>query len=846
MIEEIVFTSAKRGLETGKTGFCTVAATPNMSANLLRFLEASSGYRHLNAPGHADNPVVRSHVKVVLGGQQQHVISRVSDAGMDYSQRSNKIAHHIAFNDTASFDSGPMGLMWNDQNFIKQWDEAPRFLSPRMLTAEPGFPAACSTWEAVAGDAGRVGDLLEAFLNKRTIYLVLEPTDPAIELIDEAINILPPDQRWDFTFSTFFTRTPPNVECQVRVVFPDSAELTTAKRSSKNVIIDTRDKQRSTSQLAAFAREGRLIETGVTDQQVSIATNEQSASSGKKVVAAPREQSSVTPPSDSTPPTLASNSDNVSEMADSGPNSQYGKWLLVAGVALLLLATVAAGVWAPTIGSQNTAENDTPVAADHKNDAQKSEGQPNEDQEGDGLNSVPKEADSASGVSVDMVNENKSEQSDETARTSDTVLGEDPSDAVPREDADQVEGPASVDQEMASGADGEGEREEMGNAPASQPALKLDAKKFKRFVLTKEWERVRAPVRVFDSSHSIEEFQKCKISLVTLGDDPREIENVEVKELENDEANIKEWKFITSDIVGEPVDFLELAVKKLDEERVVGTLTASSEFENMVGAGAGGLPEFSEVALELGGVRIPLNKVTEPKPKTIPPKHNGKERILFADLPFDKDVRIKIYDGPCHVIKRNDSSSTEFEIDFTELKDDLLRELLVEQIPRIEFKILVSRDGDVELNSVPSECDKTFERVKLQRAKAIAEAVRVALEDKRKNIIDSYPPNGENEVQMYEEIKPINNVLSTFADGKSEPQKQLAGYFSKISIPVEVYDKNGQTLAVTVLYFKEGKKKSGEKEAVEKLGVPEEPGTPEKLGTLMLDVHEAVSDREDD
>ena len=96
MIEEIVFTSAPRGLQTGKKGFCTVAATPNMSAKLLRFLESSSGYRHLNAPGDAGNPVVRSHVKVSLGGRTQHVISRVGDAGMDYSQRSNKIAHHIA------------------------------------------------------------------------------------------------------------------------------------------------------------------------------------------------------------------------------------------------------------------------------------------------------------------------------------------------------------------------------------------------------------------------------------------------------------------------------------------------------------------------------------------------------------------------------------------------------------------------------------------------------------------------------------------------------------------------------------------------------------------------------
>ena len=98
MIEELVFTSAKRGLQVGKKGFCTVASTPGMAANMARVLESLSGYRHLYKPNSDKahlNPVVYSHLKQRIGGQEFSILSRIADAGHDYSNRSNKLAHHV-------------------------------------------------------------------------------------------------------------------------------------------------------------------------------------------------------------------------------------------------------------------------------------------------------------------------------------------------------------------------------------------------------------------------------------------------------------------------------------------------------------------------------------------------------------------------------------------------------------------------------------------------------------------------------------------------------------------------------------------------------------------------------
>lgn len=110
MSQEIVYTSAPQGLTVGSRGFCNVASTPAMATTLAERLEALSGYRHVFPPQSPEahlNPVAFSHLKLSIAGKAYHVLSRVADAGLDYSQRSNKLAHHVVLEPGELTNGGP-------------------------------------------------------------------------------------------------------------------------------------------------------------------------------------------------------------------------------------------------------------------------------------------------------------------------------------------------------------------------------------------------------------------------------------------------------------------------------------------------------------------------------------------------------------------------------------------------------------------------------------------------------------------------------------------------------------------------------------------------------------------
>ena len=74
MSQEIVFTSARHGLRTGSTGFCTVRSTRGMPGNLAQLLERLTGYSHVfDAYSNQANlnPVNFAHYIARLGDQSE-------------------------------------------------------------------------------------------------------------------------------------------------------------------------------------------------------------------------------------------------------------------------------------------------------------------------------------------------------------------------------------------------------------------------------------------------------------------------------------------------------------------------------------------------------------------------------------------------------------------------------------------------------------------------------------------------------------------------------------------------------------------------------------------------------
>jgi len=262
-VEELIFTSSSRGLQVGKSGFCTVAATAGMTPGLIRMLESLSGYRHLFAPGTPEakkNPIAYSYVKAKVGNDFRYVLSRVKDCGVDYSGRSNKIAHHLSLQSNRQASS-PTRTLLEKKFFVDQWEKPAANLPPRALPGKYSKPSPCSYWQKVTGDAGWAGELIESCQMNKIVYLIVKPSTPVMGLIHQAISLLPADQQWQYTFCTFYRQMPPNVDCQIRCVIQNSPEIELTRQSSNNVLIDlTKPLGKSLSHWAQNARNGTLIE----------------------------------------------------------------------------------------------------------------------------------------------------------------------------------------------------------------------------------------------------------------------------------------------------------------------------------------------------------------------------------------------------------------------------------------------------------------------------------------------------------------------------------------------------------------------------------------------------------
>src|SRR5690606_2834044 len=115
MSHELLYTSsAAKGLFESGRGFCTVMATEGLSEPLRKRLESLSGYRHPFMPGdpnYARNPVVFSHLRIPDRTRNLHLLSRVADFGLDYSNRTNKLAHHVLLEPQERAPGGPAWLL---------------------------------------------------------------------------------------------------------------------------------------------------------------------------------------------------------------------------------------------------------------------------------------------------------------------------------------------------------------------------------------------------------------------------------------------------------------------------------------------------------------------------------------------------------------------------------------------------------------------------------------------------------------------------------------------------------------------------------------------------------------
>ncbi len=235
MIFELIYTSVPKGLKPGSSGYTTVACTEGMPAKYVSLCESLSGYIHLyadlNDPNYRLNPVAYSHYKFSVNNEKISVLSRVSSSGADYSGRANKIAHHIVVLQDEQHLIGPAALMNQPGLFVDEWNREPQIL-PKGRIAFPENEIKsyfAEEWENVLGDAGAAGVLAQKILDndKTPAFILFEPGTNLLQLIIEAMDLLPLEQQWATTFNTYFDPTikPIDSECIVRCCVRNSKHL---------------------------------------------------------------------------------------------------------------------------------------------------------------------------------------------------------------------------------------------------------------------------------------------------------------------------------------------------------------------------------------------------------------------------------------------------------------------------------------------------------------------------------------------------------------------------------------------------------------------------------------------
>ncbi len=206
MAWQLIYTSAPRLLEAGRTGFGTVARHRGVGELVAGAVERVSQFARL--PGLGARRVIHSHRILTVGASQVHVFSCIRDAGSDYTGRTNHIAHHLiaeAREVQAAIDAGitPADVL-SQMKWRLAWNEPPRFFEPAEEIPLTSLRARAfgSAWERLTGRA----DLSALPRQTPRCFVILPGETEALPLFQESLSSMG-TQAMQVTFTTHLEPT---------------------------------------------------------------------------------------------------------------------------------------------------------------------------------------------------------------------------------------------------------------------------------------------------------------------------------------------------------------------------------------------------------------------------------------------------------------------------------------------------------------------------------------------------------------------------------------------------------------------------------------------------------------
>jgi hypothetical protein len=207
MASQLLYTSAPRLLEAGRTGFGTVARHRAVSGLLVASVERASQFARLS--GLSARRVVLSHRIIHAGAASYHVLSCIRDAGSDYTGRTNHLAHHLIADAREARAAAEAGITPADvlkqMRWLTTWNEAPRFFEPSEEISLTSFRASpgSGAWQRVTGNAANA--LLPA--QAQRCLMLLPGEDGALDLFQESLQTIGGTAAWLVSFTTHLEPT---------------------------------------------------------------------------------------------------------------------------------------------------------------------------------------------------------------------------------------------------------------------------------------------------------------------------------------------------------------------------------------------------------------------------------------------------------------------------------------------------------------------------------------------------------------------------------------------------------------------------------------------------------------
>lgn len=201
---QLIFTSAPQGLTPGRSGYCTVARHRSVPDRLAQLLE-SVGTPHERPEGETF-----TFRMLEAGGKNWCVLSRFVARGLDYTQRDNRLAHHLIFSlEEAAVLPPPAAIAGRWKGWRNEWSGAPTWLEgedrPLQLeTQTPLTPAV--TWREETGTGAKAAWLINASGPAAVGLLNPPETLRLLRLLAEASALLGKSS-WGATFTTDATTT---------------------------------------------------------------------------------------------------------------------------------------------------------------------------------------------------------------------------------------------------------------------------------------------------------------------------------------------------------------------------------------------------------------------------------------------------------------------------------------------------------------------------------------------------------------------------------------------------------------------------------------------------------------